>query len=84
MNAEIDRLSKQTWDASVSIFDEVEDIRVTLINIRIMVANMQDNQHARGLDVIASHIEKSLVELTEKSKFIRDAAKDIGGINRKA
>lgn len=82
MNPEIDRLSKQTWDASVSIFDEVEDIRVTLINIRIMVANMQDNQHARGLDVIASHIEKSLVELTEKSKFIRDAAKGIGTLNR--
>lgn len=81
MNFEIDKLSKETWEASVGMFDEVEDIRVTLINIRILVANMQDNHHARGLDVIASQIEKSLTRLTDRSKFVRDAAKSIGKLN---
>lgn len=84
MNAEIDKLSRETWQAAVAMFDEVEDIRVTLINIRIMVANMQGNQHAQGLDVIATHIEESLLALTERSKVIRDAAKDIGRANRES
>ncbi len=82
MNADVDRLSKQTWEVAVSMFDQVEDIKVTLINIRIMVAGMQENQHARGLDVIASHIEKSLTALTDKSRILRDMAKDIGKANR--
>jgi hypothetical protein len=82
MNADVDRLSKEVWEVAVSMFDQVEDIKVTLINIRIMVAGMQENQHARGLDVIASHIEKSLTALTDKSRVIRDIAKDIGKANQ--
>lgn len=81
MNEKINTLSKQTWEAAVAMFDEIEDIRVTLVNIRILVASMQNNQNAKGLDVIANQIQESLVMLTERSKIIRDAAKEIGKEN---
>ena len=83
MNAEVDVLAKEGIIRAGDMYNELENIRITLINIRISVAKI-DNGEARALDVIANHIEHSLLELETQAKKAQERYKKIVEINKLA
>ncbi|AKL95565.1 hypothetical protein CACET_c21180 [Clostridium aceticum] len=82
MNTEIDNYTKDLWQNAVDIFDGLEKIKMTLVNIKISVAKMDNSEEARVMNAIASYIENSIDSIEEKTQFIRNISKEIGVINR--
>ncbi|AOY77392.1 hypothetical protein [Clostridium formicaceticum] len=82
MNTEIDNYTKDLWQNAVDIFDGLEKIKMTLVNIKISVAKMNNSEEARVMNAIASYIESSIDSIEEKTEYIRNISKEIGIINK--
>lgn len=82
MNERIDYLSKALWSGSIETFQEVETIRLILLNMKITVAKMSSNPDARALDRVSDIIEEAILKLEKRTLEVRDVAKEIGKLNR--
>lgn len=67
MDIVINQLASEGKQNTVNMISDIANIRMTVINIRISVAKL-DHLEARALDVVADHIEHSLLELEERVK----------------
>lgn len=63
--------------AANTMYKELENIRITLINIRISVAHIKDKSEARALDTIADHIEQAVLTLEQEAKSMGVMANSI-------
>lgn len=79
-NKQLDILSKEIWEHSTKGFEELERIKLTLINIRISVAKL-DNAEARALDTIADYITHSIDSLEKGTYRLKEISKEIRDIN---
>jgi hypothetical protein len=82
MNPEINQLTKDIWKNSVDIFTELENIRLTVINVRVCVAKLHEHPEARALDVVADHIQKALIGLEKNTALLKEQAKQIADLNK--
>lgn len=80
MNNQLDDLSKEIFNTSTSLFEDMNKINLTLINIRISVAKI-DSGESKALDTIADHIARSLDAMKEKTKRLKDISKEVRDVN---
>lgn len=81
MNHEIEALTKDIWKESVEVWEELQRIRCTLINIKISVARI-NTVESEALNAVATQLEQAIQGITQNTARIRDQAKKIGEINR--
>ena len=54
-----------------SMYKEVEDVRMSIINIRISVAKLSHLGEAIALDAVSDYIEHSMIDLEKKIKELK-------------
>lgn len=82
MNQRIDELSKLLWNGSDKAFQDLEQLRVIVINLKITLAHLQDNPDVRALNQVATIIESSIKNLEQITYSVKEIAKEIGIENK--
>ena len=78
----VDELSLMIYNKDIMVFAEIEKIRKSIINLKIIVANL-DNENQRIVKTFAEYLEDSVKNLQIATKEIKEYSKEIGEICKK-
>ena len=78
----IDEISLMIYNKDIMVFAEIEKIRKSIINLKIVAANL-DNENQRIVKTFAEYLEDSVKSLQTVTKEIKDYSKEIGEICKK-
>ena len=78
----VDEISLMIYNKDIKIFAEIEKIRKSIINLKIVAANL-DNENQKIVKTFAEYLEDSVKSLQTVTKEIKDYSKEIGEICKK-
>ena len=78
----IDEISLMIYNKDIMVFAEIEKIRKSIINLKIVAANL-DDENQRIVKAFAEYLEDSVKNLQMVTKEIKDYSKEIGEICKK-
>ena len=78
----VDELSLMIYNKDIMIFAEIEKIRKSIINLKIVAANL-DDENQRIVKVFAEYLEDSIKNLQILTKDIKEYSKEVGEICKK-
>lgn len=81
MNKNIDKLTLDIWTDVTGVFEELEKIKMSLINIKISVAQIESNERG-ALATVADYLEKSIKDIQNNTFSIKENAKAIAKHNK--
>ena len=78
----VDELSLMIYNKDIMIFAEIEKIRKSIINLKIVAANL-DDENQRIVKAFAEYLEDSVKNLQIATKEIKEYSKEVGEICKK-
>lgn len=75
----VDEISLMIYNKDIMVFAEIEKIRKSIINLKIVAANL-DNENQKIVKTFAEYLEDSVKSLQTVTKEIKDYSKEIGEI----
>ena len=78
----VDELSLMIYNKDIMIFAEIEKIRKSIINLKIVAANL-DEENQRIVKAFAEYLEDSVKNLQIATKEIKEYSKEVGEICKK-
>lgn len=78
----VDELSLMIYNKDIMIFAEIEKIRKSIINLKIVAANL-DDENQRIVKAFAEYLEDSVKNLQIVTKEIKEYSKELGEICKK-
>lgn len=78
----VDELSLMIYNKDIMIFAEIEKIRKSIINLKIVAANL-DDENQRIVKAFAEYLEDSVKDLQIVTKDIKEYSKEVGEICKK-
>lgn len=78
----VDELSLMIYNKDIMVFAEIEKIRKSIINLKIVAANL-DNENQRIVKAFAEYLEDSVKNLQIVTKEIKEYSKELGEICKK-
>lgn len=78
----VDELSLMIYNKDIMIFAEIEKIRKSIINLKIVSSNL-DNENQRIVKAFAEYLEDSVKNLQIVTKDIKEYSKELGEICKK-
>ena len=78
----VDELSLMIYNKDIMIFAEIEKIRKSIINLKIVASNL-DNENQRIVKAFAEYLEDSVKNLQIVTKDIKEYSKEVGEICKK-
>ena len=73
----VDELSLMIYNKDIMIFAEIEKIRKSIINLKIVAANL-DDENQRIVKAFAEYLEDSVKNLQIATKQIKEYSKELG------
>lgn len=78
----VDELSLMIYNKDIMVFAEIEKIRKSIINLKIVSANL-DDENQRIVKAFAEYLEDSVKNLQIVTKEIKEYSKELGEICKK-
>ena len=78
----VDELSLMIYNKDIMVFAEIEKIRKSIINLKIVAANL-DDENQRIVKAFAEYLEDSVKNLQIVTKEIKEYSKEVGEICKK-
>ena len=78
----VDELSLMIYNKDIKVFAEIEKIRKSIINLKIVATNL-DDENQRIVKTFAEYLEDSVKNLQIVTKEIKEYSKEIGEICKK-
>jgi hypothetical protein len=78
----IDEISLMIYNKDIAVFAEIEKIRKSIINLKIVAANL-DNENQKIIKAFAEYLEDSIKNLQVITKDIKEYSKELGEICKK-
>lgn len=78
----IDEISLMIYNKDIMVFAEIEKIRKSIINLKIVATNL-DNENQRIVKAFAEYLEDSVKNLQVVTKEIKEYSKELGEICKK-
>lgn len=78
----VDEISLMIYNKDIMVFAEIEKIRKSIINLKIVAANL-DNENQRIVKAFAEYLEDSVKNLQMVTKEIKEYSKELGEICKK-
>lgn len=78
----IDEISLMIYNKDIMVFAEIEKIRKSIINLKIVATNL-DNENQRIVKAFAEYLEDSIKNLQIVTKDIKEYSKELGEICKK-
>ena len=78
----VDELSLMIYNKDIMVFAEIEKIRKSIINLKIVSSNL-DNENQRIVKAFAEYLEDSVKNLQIVTKEIKEYSKELGEICKK-
>lgn len=78
----IDEISLMIYNKDIMVFAEIEKIRKSIINLKIVATNL-DNENQRIVKAFAEYLEDSVKNLQIVTKEIKEYSKELGEICKK-
>jgi hypothetical protein len=78
----IDEISLMIYNKDIAVFAEIEKIRKSIINLKIVAANL-DNENQKIIKTFAEYLEDSIKNLQVITKDIKEYSKELGEICKK-
>lgn len=78
----IDEISLMIYNKDIMVFAEIEKIRKSIINLKIVAANL-DDENQRIVKAFAEYLEDSVKNLQIVTKDIKEYSKELGEICKK-
>lgn len=78
---EIEQLCNLLIEGSNKTYNDIEQIRIILINLKITIAKLQDPPEVRALNKTGDTIEEVLINFERTSKRVGEIAHKIKEIN---
>ena len=78
----VDELSLMIYNKDIKVFAEIEKIRKSIINLKIVATNL-DDENQRIVKTFAEYLEDSVKNLQIATKEIKEYSKEIGEICKK-
>lgn len=78
----IDEISLMIYNKDITVFAEIEKIRKSIINLKIVATNL-DNENQRIVKAFAEYLEDSIKNLQIVTKDIKEYSKELGEICKK-
>lgn len=78
----IDEISLMIYNKDIMVFAEIEKIRKSIINLKIVATNL-DNENQRIVKAFAEYLEDSVKNLQIATKDIKEYSKELGEICKK-
>lgn len=78
----IDEISLMIYNKDIMVFAEIEKIRKSIINLKIVAANL-DDENQRIVKAFAEYLEDSVKDLQIVTKDIKEYSKELGEICKK-
>lgn len=78
----VDEISLMIYNKDIMIFAEIEKIRKSIINLKIVATNL-DNENQRIVKAFAEYLEDSIKNLQIATKEIKEYSKELGEICKK-
>ena len=78
----VDEISLMIYNKDIMVFAEIEKIRKSIINLKIVAANL-DNENQRIVKAFAEYLEDSVKNLQIVTKDIKEYSKELGEICKK-
>lgn len=78
----VDELSLMIYNKDIMVFAEIEKIRKSIINLKIVSSNL-DDENQRIVKAFAEYLEDSVKNLQIATKDIKEYSKELGEICKK-
>ena len=78
----VDEISLMIYNKDIMVFAEIEKIRKSIINLKIVATNL-DNENQRIVKAFAEYLEDSVKNLQIVTKEIKEYSKELGEICKK-
>lgn len=78
----IDEISLMIYNKDITVFAEIEKIRKSIINLKIVATNL-DNENQMIVKAFAEYLEDSIKNLQIVTKDIKEYSKELGEICKK-
>ena len=78
----VDEISLMIYNKDIMVFAEIEKIRKSIINLKIVAANL-DDENQRIVKAFAKYLEDSVKNLQMVTKEIKEYSKELGEICKK-
>lgn len=78
----IDEISLMIYNKDITVFAEIEKIRKSIINLKIVATNL-DNENQRIVKAFAEYLEDTVKNLQIVTKDIKEYSKELGEICKK-
>ena len=78
----VDEISLMIYNKDIMVFAEIEKIRKSIINLKIVASNL-DDENQRIVKAFAEYLEDSVKNLQTVTKEIKEYSKEIGEICKK-
>ena len=78
----VDELSLMIYNKDIMIFAEIEKIRKSIINLKIVSSNL-DDENQRIVKAFSEYLEDSVKNLQIVTKDIKEYSKELGEICKK-
>lgn len=78
----VDEISLMIYNKDIMVFAEIEKIRKSIINLKIVAANL-DDENQRIVKAFAEYLEDSVKNLQVVTKEIKEYSKELGEICKK-
>lgn len=78
----VDELSLMIYNKDIMVFAEIEKIRKSIINLKIVSAKL-DDENQRIVKAFAEYLEDSVKNLQIVTKEIKEYSKELGEICKK-
>lgn len=75
----VDELSLMIYNKDIMVFAEIEKIRKSIINLKIVSSNL-DDENQRIVKAFAEYLEDSVKNLQIVTKDIKEYSKELGEI----
>ena len=78
----VDELSLMIYNKDIMVFAEIEKIRKSIINLKIISANL-DNENQKIVKTFAEYLEDTVKNLQIATKEVKECSKELGEICKK-
>ena len=78
----VDEISLMIYNKDITVFAEIEKIRKSIINLKIVATNL-DDENQRIVKAFAEYLEDSVKNLQIVTKDIKEYSKELGEICKK-
>lgn len=77
MNPKINELTQKLQKGAVKSYNDLEQLRIIVLNLKITLAHLSNTPETRALNQIASIIENSIRNLENITHQVKEIAKEI-------